>query len=140
MSASAAVSENIVVDFSTAAASKSPSTEAEAIHPDARLIKACIDFAIALRGASGAFEADPTGDNDFASKTDVALLARAHRKLDLIVRLIPATLDGLRAKAAAADIAHECDLSGASYILSALSADIKSIHRTSKNTNLVITS
>lgn len=138
MSLSAAVSEPTVVDFSAAATAKRRSAGLETTHPDTALIKACIDFAVAVRGASGAFEVDPTADNDFASKLDVVLLRRAEKQQALIVSLRPRTLDGLRAKAAAADMALTFDLDASANLLSSLCTDIAKFHRASKNTSMVV--
>jgi hypothetical protein len=138
MSLNAAVSEPTVVDFSTAVPTRRRSSKPETTHQDEALIKACIDFAVAVRGASGAFEADPTGDNEFASKMDVVLLRRAEKQQALIVSLRPSTLDGLRAKAAAADMALTFDLGSSANLLSSLCTDIKNIHRASKNTSVAV--
>jgi hypothetical protein len=142
MSLNAAVSEPTVVDFSTAAtAGGAPSARCATLpdHPDAALIKACINFAVAVRGASGAFEADPTGDNDFAQQMDAVLLRRAEKQQARIVSLRPTTLDGLRAKAAATNLAlTEFDLDTSSHLLSSLCTDIVKLHRASKNTSAVV--
>jgi hypothetical protein len=141
MSLNAAVSEPTVVDFSTATPAKRRSSKPETTHPDAPLIKACINFAVAVRGASGAFETDPTGDNDFAQQMDVLLLRRAEKQQARIVSLRPTTLDGLRAKAAAANLAlTEFDLDTSSHLLSSLCTDIVKLHRASKNTSAVVKS
>jgi hypothetical protein len=128
-----------VVDFSTAATAKRRSAGLETAHPDATLIKACINFAVAVRGASGAFEADPTGDNDFAGPMDVALMRRAGKQQDLIADLRPTTLDGLRAKAAAANLALTFDLDTSADLLSSLCTDIVKLHRASTNTSEIVT-
>jgi hypothetical protein len=47
----AAVSKPTVVDFSTAATAKHRSADTDTAHPDAALIKACINFAVAVRAA-----------------------------------------------------------------------------------------
>jgi hypothetical protein len=130
--------DTAVLDFATAAISKRRSASTATDHPDAILIKACIDFAVAVRGASGAFEADPTADNDFASKMDVVLLRRAEKQQALIADLRPTTLDGLRAKAAAADMALTFDLDTSANLLSSLCTDIAKFHRASKNTSAVV--
>ncbi|ABE64091.1 hypothetical protein Nham_3360 [Nitrobacter hamburgensis X14] len=139
MSLNAAVSNPTVVDFSTSAAT-APRRSAgiETTHPDAALIKACINFAVAVRGASGAFEADPTADNDFARRMDVVLLRRAEKQQNLIASLRPTTLDGLRAKAAAADMALTFDLDTSANLLSSLCTDIAKFHRASKNTSAIV--
>jgi hypothetical protein len=139
MSLSAAVSEPTVVDFSTAATAKGRSANTATDHPDAILIKACVDFAVAVRGASGAFEADPTCDNDFARQMDVSLMRRAGKQQNLIADLRPTTLDGLRAKAAAANLALTFDLDTSADLLSSLCTDIVKLHRASKNTHEIVT-
>lgn len=137
MSLNAAVSEPTVVNFTTAAtASRAPGSRRASLpdHPDAELIQACVEFGIAVRGASGAFEADPTGDNDFAQRMDSALLKRARKQQELIATLRPTTLDGLRAKATVANMARTFDLDQSSALLSSLCTDVAQIHRSSKNT------
>lgn len=81
-------------------------------HPDAKLIRACIDFAIAMRGASGAYEVDPTGNNEFAQAIDRKLLAQADRAQAAIARSAPSTIDGLRAKAMILKMAIDLDCEG----------------------------
>lgn len=101
-------------------------------HPDAELIQACLNYAIAMRGASGAYEADPTGDNDFAAAADTRLLKQAAKEQDVIAASHATTLDGLRAKAAAADIAANLDRDCAPSFLRSLAADVIRIHRATK--------
>ncbi|MCB1393846.1 hypothetical protein [Nitrobacter sp.] len=130
-----------VVDFTTAAtASRAPGSRRAHLpdHPDAELIQACVEFGIAVRGASGGFEADPTGDNEFAQRMDTALLKRARKQQKLIATLRPTTLDGLRAKATVANMARTFDLDQSSALLSSLCTDVTQVHRSSKNTAAVV--
>lgn len=130
-----------VVDFTTAAtASRAPGSRRANLpdHPDAELIQACVEFGIAVRGASGGFEADPTGDSEFAQRMDVALLKRARKQQELIATLRPTTLDGLRAKATVANMARTFDLDQSSALLSSLCTDVTQVHRYSKNTAAVV--
>lgn len=130
-----------VVDFSTAAAAgRAPGARRANLpdHPDAELIQACVEFGIAVRGASGGFEADPTGDNDFAQRMDATLLKRARKQQELIATFRPTTLDGLRAKATAANMALTFDLDRSSVLLSSLCTDVAQVHRSSKNTAAVV--
>lgn len=129
-----------VVDFSAAAKASRPRSRCATLpdHPDAELIQACVEFGIAVRGASGGFEADPTGDSEFAQRMDATLLKRARKQQELIATLRPTTLDGLRAKATVANMARTFDLDQSSALLSSLCTDVANVHRYSKNTAAVV--
>lgn len=107
-------------------------TQATPSHPDAPLLKACVSVAVALRGASGAYEADTTDDKDFAAAIDSALLKRAEKALTEAADYLPSTLDGIRAKAEIVNMAIEAMPSGIvkGFLLS-LSADIARFHKAS---------
>jgi hypothetical protein len=119
------------VDFSVAAAAatKSQVSKLKVDHPDATLIQACINFAIAMRGASGAFEVDPTVDCDLAQAADKRLMRQASKEQSLIAATRPSTLDGLRAKAAIVDMALDLDRDDMSFFLRSLAADVIRFHR-----------
>lgn len=71
-------------------------------HPDRRLIGLCIEFTSNQAAADGAFEADPSGNSDFASTHDDVFRARAARAMEAAAKLKAHTLDGLRSKAGVA--------------------------------------
>ena len=98
-------------------------------HPDAKLIQACVDFAIAMRGASGAYEIDPTGNNDFAQAIDSKLLAQADDAQAVITRRAPSTIDGLRAKAMILKMAIDLDCDETGALSGSLAEDVKRFHK-----------
>lgn len=111
--------------------------EAEA-HPDADLIRACVRFGIAVRGSSGGFEADPTGDCIFASAKSEALLKRAEKEWRFASNYLPSTMDGLRAKAAIVEMAIDIDQPSLKAFLRSFADDVVRFHRASANTNAEI--
>jgi hypothetical protein len=73
--------------------------EKRANHPDKALIDNCVEFGVHVAGALGAFEVDPTGNNDFAAFHDDLCGTRAAPHLLKATRLKAKSMDGLRAKA-----------------------------------------
>ena len=108
---------------------KTPAADATPAHPDRELIGACMDFSIALHGASGAFKVDPTGDGDFARTRDGAFLRRADAAQLLIAKQEVNTLDGLRSKAAALQCGLQFDRDAVELLATSLAADVVRIHR-----------
>ena len=105
-------------------------------HPDAPLLKACVSVAVALRGASGAYEADTTDDKDFAAAIDGEMIERAAKALAEAGDYRTATLDGLRAKAEVIDMTFEAMPSDIAHkFLRSLCADIARFHRASPDTS-----
>jgi hypothetical protein len=98
-------------------------------HPDAELIGSCIEVATALRGTAGAFEADPTGDNDFAAAQDDAALKRASQAMHAAANYLPSTFDGLRTKAAIVDMVFEIDRCEARAFVRSLADDVIRFHK-----------
>ena len=113
--------------------------ETSAKHPDAPLIKACMEYAIALHGASGAFAADPTADADFAQIIDTGMLRRAEKAQASIVGYLPSTFDGLRSKAEAAKAGLDYDRQNVTGILKSLAEDVARFHKTLNQTKAFAT-
>lgn len=98
-------------------------------HPDAELIEACMDFATALYGSSGAFDVDPTEDCEFASTRDTRALKRADDARSIITSYLPKTLDGLCAKAQAAQVCNKYDIQEAPSFNASVANDVVRFHR-----------
>ena len=98
-------------------------------HPDAELINSCISIATAIRGTSGAFEADPTGDNDFAAAQDEVHLKTAYRAMKAASNYLPSTFDGLRTKAAIVEMVFEIDRCEARAFVCSLADDVIRFHK-----------
>ena len=113
--------------------------ETSAKHPDAPLIRACMEYSIALHGSHGAFAADPTDDSDFAQIIDTGMLRRAEKATTSIVGYLPSTFDGLRSKAEAAKAGLDYDRDTAADILKSLADDIVRFHKTLNETKAFAT-
>lgn len=139
VSAMRTLAETPVVNFATMTTNcrKPQGIDPEAVeHPDAALIQACVNFAAAMRGASGAFEVDPTVDCDIAQAVDKRLMRQASKEQALITASRPNTWDGLRAKAAVVDMALDLDREDMPSFLRSLAADVIRFHRaTTESTN-----
>jgi hypothetical protein len=109
-------------------------------HPDAKLIAACVEYAKALRGASGAFEVDPTADCDFAQALDHEALSICAKAAGVAAACKPKTLDGLRAKAGMAKIGLQLDSPGDAplfvQLMRSLCDDVVRFHRDSADRQL----
>lgn len=108
-------------------------------HPDASLLKACVSFAVAVRGASGAYDADVTDGCEFAQTVDQELLKRAQQALCEVTSYLPSTLDGLRSKAEIVDMAFEAMPSAPlKAFLQSLSADVARFHKAAADASVEV--
>jgi len=73
-------------------------------HADHKLIELCIDFTANMAAADGTFKADPSGNSDFAATWDDIYRARANQALCKATKLKAQTADGIRSKAAVAEV------------------------------------
>jgi hypothetical protein len=69
---------------------------------------------------------------------DIVLLKRAEKQEARIVSRHPTTLDGLRAKAVAANLSLSSDPDIFSNLLSSLCSDVVKFHRASKDTSAAV--
>jgi hypothetical protein len=86
----------------TPRASRPTSRQRRTQHPDRRLIEHCIEFTANHAAADGAFEADPSGNSEFASAPDDIFRSRAAKAMESATKIKAQTLDGLRSKAGVA--------------------------------------
>lgn len=98
-------------------------------HPDAELISNCVCIATAIRGTSGAFEADPTGDNEFAAAQDEVQLKAAYRSMKAASNYMPSTFDGLRTKAAVMDMVFDIDRAEVRGFVRSFAEDVIRFHK-----------
>ncbi|MDB5619504.1 hypothetical protein [Tardiphaga sp.] len=75
-------------------------------HADNKLIELCMEVTANMAAADGAFKADPSGNSDFAEAWDDIYRSRANQAMQRATKVKAQTADGLRSKAAVADVIY----------------------------------
>jgi hypothetical protein len=106
---SAQTADVITPDFSTSPpkeARRPTPAQRRRLHADSKLIELCMEFTANMAAADGAFKADPSGNSDFAAAWDDIYRSRAKQALLKATGLKARTADGIRSKAAIAEVIH----------------------------------
>lgn len=89
-----------------AAAPRSTPAQRRRRHADGKLIELCMEVTANMAAADGAFKADPSGNNDFAAAWDDIYRSRADQAMRRATKMKAHTPDGVRSKAAVAEVIH----------------------------------